>query len=252
MQCYANEGRKGLPIRKVVEDGRVIWIPRANNHVRGWARLVYQMQQREGGASTSWRRFRAARTMARILLKSMLSGTSAVARALLQIEETVLAAGARIAMPLPKPDARFFNAALLLFRPLPGMYARRLRNSRSRIRRFLRWAHTVYGEFGRKSDHWDVLLQDIAEAMINAGYPIPPAFRHLFIGRYSYGVMGFRPPTKLDRSPFSFPRPRHGFRPHALPTSKTVGLPIRRPPPPRLHRHRTRKRPASDSSVLSP
>ena len=251
MQCYANEGQKGLPVRKVAEDGRVVWIPRSNNHVRGWARLVYQTQRQEGSESSTWKRFRAARTMARILLRAMLSGTSAVARSLLHIEATVQAANARITMPLPKPDARFFNAALKLFRPLPGMLARRVRMTRSRLRQFLRWAHAVYGEHGRKSDHWDILLQDIVEAMVNAGYPIPPAFRHLFIGRINSGAVNFRPPVMLDRSPYSYPRPRHGFRPHALPTSKTRGLPIRCSQP-RPRRHRTRRQFVADTSVLSP
>ncbi|EKM59546.1 uncharacterized protein PHACADRAFT_205765 [Phanerochaete carnosa HHB-10118-sp] len=248
MQCYANEGRKGLPIRKVTEDGRVIWVPRSNNHVRGWARLVYQTQRREGGESRNWKRFRAARTMARILLRAMLSGISAVARSLLHIEQTVRAANAKITTTLPKPDARFFNAALKLFHPLPGMLPRRMRTTRSRLRRFLRWAHAVYGQHGRKAEHWDILLQDIAEAMINAGYPVPPAFRHLFIGRYSPGMASFRPPVTLIRSPFSYPRPRYRFRPHALPTSKTRGLPVRHSLP-RLCRQDARDQSAPDTSV---
>lgn len=249
MQCYANEGRKGLPIRKVIEDGRVVWVPRSNNHVRGWARLIYQTQRREGGVSKNWKRFRAARTMARLLLRAMLSGTSAVARSLLHLEETVRAANVKLNIPLPKPDARFFNTALKLFRPLPGMLPRRVRITRSRLRRFLRWAYSVYGQYGRRSEHWDVLLEDIASAMAGAGYPIPPAFRHLFIGRDGPSSANSRPPAVYDRSPYSYPPPRYRFRPYALPTSKTTGLPIRRTQP-RQHRH-ARDAFAADTGVLS-
>ncbi|GJE84806.1 hypothetical protein PsYK624_008820 [Phanerochaete sordida] len=250
MTCYANEGRKGLPLRKVAEDGQVMWVPRTNNYVRGWARLVFRTQRAEGGESKHWKRFRAARTMARNLLRSMLSGTSAVLRSLLNLEETMDAVNAKIVGPLPTPDARFFNAALKVFRPLPTMLPRRLRTTRSRIRRFLRWAHAVYGRHGRRSEHWDILLQEIAEAMINAGYSVPPAFRHLFIGRYGPGVAGFRQPIPLDYSPFSYPRPRYPFRPYALPTSKKRGLPIRRSHPGQRKDH-THEEPTADTNVPS-
>lgn len=231
VQSYANETRKGLPKQSLGKDGNIVWVPRSKNYVRGWARLIYRGQktrQRE-------RRYQTARAMANELLRAMMSGGSAVVRSLIHLEQALPNGYSSSAISVPRPDARFFNAALKLFRPTPWMFARRPRTHPARTRRFLRWAQNKFAVVGLKSTHWDPVLQEIAEAMIQIGYPLPPAFRHLFIGRYNLATEHFRPPITADRSPYLFPRPRHRFRPHALPTSKSRGLPIRHFRPKRHH-----------------
>lgn len=231
IQSYANESRKGLPKQSLDKDGNIVWVPRSKNYVRGWARLVYRGQKTRQGE----RRYQTAKAMANELLRAMMSGGSAVVRSLIHLEQVLPNGYSSSAVSLPKPDARFFNAALKLFRPTPWMFARRPRTHPARTRRLLRWAQSRFMAAGLKSSHWDPVLQEIAEAMIQTGYPLPPAFRHLFIGRYSPATEHFRPPITLDRLPYLFPRPRHCFRPHALPTLKSRGLPIKQSRPKRHH-----------------
>jgi pentatricopeptide repeat protein len=228
MQVYADEGRKGFPTRRLASDGRVLWVPKTSNYVRGWARLVYETQRHPGWEEGKWTRYLAARTMAGYLFRAMVSGSNSVARSLLCLEKTATAAHARADIPVPVPDARFFNAALRVFRPLPGMLPRRTRITRSRVRRFLRWAYYRWNVLGARPTHWNSFLQEIGEAIAEAGYPLPTSFRHLFVGRYEAATRHFECPKTPHHAPYTFPPPRYRFRAHALPTSKTRGLPIRR------------------------
>ena len=222
LQAYANESRKGLPKPSLAQDGSVMWVPRSKDSVRGWARLVYRHQTMHSKA----KRHDSAIAMAKLLFRSMMSGGGTVVRSLLHLEQILPKKHFNKVGAPPKPDARFFNAALNLFRPAPWMLARRPRTSPARTRRFLHWVQSRFIETGMKSSHWHPLLQEIAEAMAQDGYRMPPGFQHLFTGRHSSRAERTRIRT-TDRAPYSFPRPRHRFRPHSLPTSKTRGLPVK-------------------------
>lgn len=258
LQCYAAESRKGLPGKALETDTQVLWQPTTRNYVRGWARLVYQQQRSSQrwdvhGTEDKRLRYEAARLMARRLFRAMTYGGAAVIRSCLEAGRYADALrGSSTTLP-PQPDARFFNAALDLYRPWPGVSLRRPRTTRARWRRFLRWARDMYADEGAMAHPFDELLQEIGEAMVRSGRPVPPGFRHLFVGRFPPATAHNAGPPTLDRTPYVYPRPTSPFRAHALPTHKTRGLPIRRAPPKRAIR-RTRETAASntDTPVPSP
>ncbi|KAJ7762751.1 hypothetical protein DFH07DRAFT_917408 [Mycena maculata] len=131
---------------------------------------------------------------------------------------------------IPGPDARFFNAALRVFRP-PADTMRR-----SWYRKKLRGAQHILDRHGvvPASKGWNPSLQEVAEEMIQVRYPIPIGLQHLFVGR----LQGMELPAveRPVRGPYVFgefredgdrregePRNLSLFR---LRTPKERGLPV--------------------------
>ncbi|KAJ7265897.1 hypothetical protein B0H12DRAFT_1100035 [Mycena haematopus] len=145
---------------------------------------------------------------------------------------------------IPKPDARFFNAALHAFRPrTPPMrkswYKRQLRDAKFSLE---------YNRILPNNDGWNGSLHEVAKNMIHAGFALPPGLQPLFIGR----LRGFDLPLVHgpDRGPFAYrPQKVHPWLRYRLPTPKEKGLPVSRAYPQfrevlaqRRRRRRSRKR----------
>ncbi|KAH9950167.1 hypothetical protein B0H21DRAFT_776953 [Amylocystis lapponica] len=212
LQCYAAEARKGLTLRRrrvhhlaVGETEGDQWKPRSSDHVRGWAHFI--LTRRKIRARTRLSRHAAAQLTGKLLFESMESG----------------------GQDIYEPDARFFNAALDLFGRRANMHARRQRCGPERWRRNLRIANRWFEQRGTMSRNFSPMLQRIGEAIIAAGYSVPPGFRHLFVGHWPEGSH-YREERhyELDRRPLIFPPLRYSWRPHAIPTAKTRGLPLGR------------------------
>ncbi|CAK5275849.1 unnamed protein product [Mycena citricolor] len=122
---------------------------------------------------------------------------------------------------LPKPDARFFNSALWVFRP-------RMKAQRTRLHReHLSQVQDAFTRTGvpAQDGGWNPALQQVAEHMVASGYPIPYGLRYLFVGHLEN--MGDAAP--VDRRPGVFAHGRYqpsGNQRFRLPTAKHRGLPL--------------------------
>jgi hypothetical protein len=240
--CYAAEARRGLVLQtrgksttRTYGDA-LDWFPKRKSYVRGWARFILT---RNSAFRKSIRRGFAGHRMGTILFHSMKSGARAVYQALLRIKRVD---NKWQNVRIPSPDARFFNAALDLFSRQPRMYVRGIRTARPYWRRRLRQSRTQYAHRGTPPRRWSAQLQSVAHQMVNAGYPLPPGLRYLFVGRWTPEPASERGGTQeLDTRPYSFPLPQTTlFLPHAVPVVKTRGLPVRR----RQRHVHLRRRPA--------
>ncbi|KAH7924823.1 hypothetical protein BV22DRAFT_1090176 [Leucogyrophana mollusca] len=219
LQCYGAEARKGLKIRHLgrAEAG---WVPKSRSKVRGWAYFVLANRRARKDLSRRTLALRASATLSR----AMFRGAKDIYDTLVSIRQTD---GHR--MQVPRPDARFFNAALELFGRQPSMRARSYRTSPAHWRHKLGSASSQYTRFGKRPRGWNPFLARLVKEMAAAGYPIPAAFQRLFAGHWPYGFMHFKDKTTLNKQPFKFPRPRKmPFRPHALSTLRERGIPVRR------------------------
>ncbi|KAJ3476871.1 hypothetical protein NLI96_g10857 [Meripilus lineatus] len=226
MQCYASEATTGVPrlFRGKLPREQSAWIPRSKQHVRGWARYVLKSQ----GSPRPSNRSTAGRRMGLLLFRSMIDGGRDIYKSLRALDQ-IIADNPSLRLNAPLPDARFFNAALDLFSRWPGMIARAPRGSRSRWERRFRISNRIFEQRGEVQRNWSPELQEIASAMVASKYTIPIGFRHLFIGRWFYGVQPHSEKRiRINQAPYAFPPPRYRFRPHGLPTHKTRGLPIKR------------------------
>jgi PPR repeat family len=217
LQCYAAEARKGLAVRRTTpsEDQQYDWKPLSNQQVRGWAGFFVS---RRTVLSASPRRS-AARQMGMLLYRSMRNSAEAISQDLVRLK-----IHAKADLHVPKPDARFFNAALKLF-----VHKRHpARVQRWQLKRRLRVAQRLYARSGIISQNADPVVQMIIREMIENGFPPPIGLRRKLVGRMSSLVFRRKHHQPLDRSPFAFPRVRNIFRPYTLPTIKTRGLPVSR------------------------
>jgi hypothetical protein len=217
LQCYAAEARRGLAARRTTpsEDQQYDWKPLSKQHVRGWAGFIVS---RRRILSASPRRS-AARRMGRLLYRSMKSGAEAIFKSLVRLKIY-----ANADLRVPKPDARFFNAALKLF----AHKRHPARVQRWQLKRRLRHAQMLYARSGVISQNADPMVQMIIREMIEDGFPVPIGLRRKLVGRMSGLVFQHRHHRPLDRSPFAFPPVHNIFRPYTLPTVKTRGLPVSR------------------------
>jgi hypothetical protein len=235
LQCYAAEARNGLDMRqgnKNKRHARVLddthkWKPRTeHSRVRGWAQFILRRNQIKGQHDDS--------RLGLLLFLSMRAGAREIYNTLMHIQHLVKSQAIISHVQHPQPDARFFNAALELAARRPHMQARATRTKRPHWRRKLRFAHGCYAKSGTVSSHWNAFLQEIAEAMVRAGYSVPPGLRYMFVGRYMQGTSHFEHAKELERRPFTFPHAQSPtFRSHSLHTTKSRGLPVRggRSPP---------------------
>lgn len=187
LQCYLLEAqRRRVPSLLAAEDRK--WTPTADRPLRGWAQFVYQRAHVKAKPTEA-----AARVL---LMRAMLSGGEGVYRALQDIR-TASEIGTLGLVP-PAPDRPFFNVALRLFSHQPA----HLRPDSGPKQRG--------GKTAGATPRWTPLVQEVAEAMVAAGYPVPPEFRHLFAGRWEPGTQDFGPPPTLDRSPYARPAASSG------------------------------------------
>ncbi|KAJ6543897.1 hypothetical protein B0H19DRAFT_1168829 [Mycena capillaripes] len=124
---------------------------------------------------------------------------------------------------IPKPDVRFFNAALRVFRPrTPPM-------RRSWYKRRLRDANFVLDFNGvlPESKGWNPPLHEVAQSMISAGYALPHGLRDLFVGRLD--GLGLPIIPRPDRRPIAYRVYKyHPWLRYRLATPKEKGLPVLR------------------------
>ena len=114
------------------------------------------------------------------------------------------------------PDLRLFNVVLSLF-----VFRRRPRRNREHYRHNFRRAQRQYARRGVVSRHWNPMLQELGEDMINAGYALPPGLRHVFIGHWDQGTWNLKRPLEFDHRPFLYPRNR-------LPSYTSFNIPVHR------------------------
>jgi hypothetical protein len=128
----------------------------------------------------------------------------------------------------PKPDARFFNAILsfLWKRPFPSYRVSHGRVRGHHLRRLLKRKQKLYAQSGFVSNA-DPMLLAVKDSMDKAGFRVPLAFAHLFVGRDSVESGQRHAPTAFEPR-VGFPNSRrYKPAPWLLPTSKTKGLPFR-------------------------
>lgn len=228
LQCYGAEARKGLLIRRRGRPfqgeergtGQHDWVPRVNRYVRGWARFVLSEQKHVRSLS----RASTARGIGQRLYLSMKDGGRGIFKDLMRLKVHEETSG----IPPPRPDARFFNAAIELFARDPSKHSRSTRVSPARWRKRLSAAHMRYVKTGTRSAHWNPTIDAIVKEMAECGYSVPLGLRPLFIGRWFPDTSSQGKHSDLDHRPFAFPRMPSALRIHSLPTVKTRGLPTRR------------------------
>lgn len=240
MQCYANEARKGLDVFRESRGasngyarawmGDRGWSPTSRTHVKGWARLVVESN---GIQPSELSRRDGAQRMATLLLRSMHSGARAVYRALQAIGESG-ASGRAVrratqGLQVPAADARFYNAALDLF-ARQRVVRRSRRDSRARWRRRLRFCLQRYAERGELFKEHHPMAEELAEHMTYSGFSVPDGVKAMLVGKWSPETEeGLRPAVRV-RTPYAFPSLHSTpYKPRALPTYKSKGLPLGNP-----------------------
>lgn len=223
LQCYAAEARRGLAFRRAGNfagnDLQHEWNPVSKRYVRGWARFI-QAQQTPLPRNTL--RATAGRKIGMLLFHSMQDGGKEVFKGLLRLKGRQAKSVA-----VPRPDARFFNAALALF---PSGYNQSY--SRRYFKRRMRKATVQYAKGGAVSGQWNAMINTVAREMIQHGYSVPIGIRPLLLGRWPNGAFVRPQGRTLDQRPYAFqllyPHMRSIFRAHSLFTMKTRGLPERK------------------------
>jgi len=221
LQCYAAEARRGLELRRTAKPEANDWTPRmGRNQVQGWAKFVLAQ-------SAAARKHRSRRTLALLmgvtLYRIMHRAGATVCRALYELQDCSLT------LKPPRPDARFFNAALEMFGRQPRAFQRSSRNTPAHWRHKATLANVQFSRLGVRPRNWNPFLGKVVKEMHALGFKVPPGLQRFFAGRWPYGFEEYRHRPELNKQPFAFPKLRRSpFRPHALRTLKTRGLPVRR------------------------
>lgn len=127
-------------------------------------------------------------------------------------------------MKVPYMDARFFNAALDLYSRHPGQ-RRNTEGTRYLWRRRLRAYRGKYMRYGERPDVPDPRILVILNHMQECNIPIPIAYKPLLYGSLESQTKPVkRPAPPLLVTPFP-ETSKIRFRPHALLTLKTRGMP---------------------------
>ncbi|KAG1787682.1 uncharacterized protein HD556DRAFT_944516 [Suillus plorans] len=222
LQCYGAEARRGLELRYTSRPTMDDWAPKfGSNKVRGWASYVLAQ-------SAAARKHRSRRTLALLmgatLYRIMFRAGIAVCNGLSELQNVDKAT-----LNPPRPDARFFNAALEMFGRQPKTFQRSSRTTPAHWRRKVTLGNVQFSRLGVRPRNWNPFLNRIVKEMHALGFKVPSGFRHLFVGQWPYGFEEHRHRPELNEQPFAFPKSRRSpFRPHALRTLKTRGLPVRR------------------------
>ncbi|KAG2147953.1 hypothetical protein DEU56DRAFT_978226 [Suillus clintonianus] len=222
LQCYGAEAQRGLELRCAFKPRTNDWAPKiGGNKVRGWASFVLAQ-------NAAARKHRSRRTLALLmgatLYRIMCHAGMAVWNGLSELQKVDQAT-----LDPPRPDARFFNAALEMFGRQPRTFQRSSRTTPAHWRRKVTLGNVQFSKLGVRPRNWNPFLGRIVREMHALGFKIPSGFRRLFVGRWPYGFEEHRHRPELNKQPFAFPKLRRPpFRPHALRTLKTRGLPVRR------------------------
>ncbi|KAG6333084.1 hypothetical protein ID866_6008 [Astraeus odoratus] len=221
LQVYAKEAKKGIgwhPARH----GDNNWNPSSVEKIRqGWAQyIVYRTCITDKRLS---RRMWALRVGA-AHYRSMWRGARDIYNTLTRWDPDCAPE-----IQVLQPDERFFNAALDMFGRQTCMVKRSQRPTPSQWRWLNRRTMLRYSRFGVTPRKWNPFLRRIVHEMMNAGFAVPIGFRRYFVDTWFYGSLD-RPGRPLrQRQPFRLcPMKRHPFRPYAVRTHKTRGLPISR------------------------
>lgn len=221
LQCYGAEARRGFELRCTSRPRTNDWAPKiGGNTVRGWASYVLAQ-------NVAARKHRSRRTLALLmgvtLYRIMCHAGMAVWNCLSELQNVDKAT-----LNPPRPDARFFNAALEMFGRQPRTFQRSSRTNPAHWRRKVTLGNVQFSRLGVRPRNWNPFLGRIVKEMHALGFKVPPGFRRFFVGQWPYGFEEHRHRPELNEQPFAFPKRRSPFRPHALRTLKTRGLPVRR------------------------
>ncbi|OAX36249.1 hypothetical protein K503DRAFT_744664 [Rhizopogon vinicolor AM-OR11-026] len=222
LQCYNAEARRGLQLRRIARRKADDWTPKiGRNQVQGWAKFVL-------ARNVATRKHRSRRTLALLmgvtLYRIMHRAGVAVCNALYELRDV-----GKVTLKPPRPDARFFNAALEMFGRQPRTFQRSSRSTPAHWRHKATFANIQFSKLGVRPRNWNPFLGKIVKDMYALGFKVPPSFKRLFAGRWPYGFEEHRHRPELNEQPFAFPKSRRSlFRPHVLRTLKTRGLPVRR------------------------
>jgi hypothetical protein len=215
----------------MMTEGQASWVPTSKRYVRGWAHFIIKRQKM---ARTQLCRHTAGRQMGLMLFRTMKSGAHAVYKALLQLKHSANPQWQNV--EIPRPDARFFNAALRLSSHHLRWLRRRQRVSRSFWRNQFDQTALRFAQRGALPKGWNPMLHEIAQEMVNAGFELPLALRYLFVGRWLSRGSRLTIPEPLDRQPYFFdPLQPDSTKLHRLPTVNHRGLVFKR----RRHIRRT-------------
>jgi hypothetical protein len=266
MQVYTQEARRGLEAvrgrggladyhARLVAEGNG-WAPRDKARVKGWARVVLY---RERLAPDQLPRRVAALKAGRTLLGTLIDAARALQRSLGALTSVDLGSADRPEawrrLRLPRPDARFFNAALTLFARLAPEREMPRRPRRMDVLRRLAVAEEEFETHGLRPPGGGHALRELSQLMAAHGHAIPLGLRHLLVG-VELPPLQRAPPSdhSLDmRLPFAFRRlrVRRALRDRLmrLPTVKERGLPLSNDWRPRRTRRRWTRREQAGEQV---
>lgn len=221
LQVYGKEAKKGVGLCPG-NPGEPNWNPSSAAKIRkGWAQYVaYRVRVTDLHLS---RRLRALRLGA-IHYRSMWRGALDIYNSVAQFDPKCDPAVRHL-----RPDERFFNAALDMFGRQTAMARRSQRSNPAHWRNLNRRAMVRYSRFGIPPRKWNPFLRRVVHEMLNAGYTVPIGFRRWFVDTWFYTSLDRQGRPLRHQQPYGFPKLcAHPFRPHALPTLKTRGLPVSR------------------------
>ncbi|KAJ7067891.1 hypothetical protein C8F01DRAFT_1016781 [Mycena amicta] len=215
MQCYGTLARRREPWRLQLHPQKRISLRTSQNSA--WAYFIYTCQKLPSPLP---------RGRVLMLLRQIMAHASfGVFQRLMQLRTEYQRLPKHLQwLPeseLPRPDARFFNAALDVFRPraaAPG--AEPWFNA-------LQEAQQAFDETGvvLPNEDWNVPLQAVVEAMVRAGFPLPLSMRSISVGRLR-GVEKDSTPTPNPTSPLGFGEYKDVLQPLHLASPKQKALPI--------------------------
>jgi hypothetical protein len=217
LNCYGDLARRHQPWRFHLRSNKRISQRTARNSA--WATFLYECQK----LPPPWPPHQVQALLHRIMSEAALD----VFRRLLNLgreyDQTGYLRRWLAKKDIPKPDARFFNAALHVFRPrTPPMrkswYKLQFRNANFVLN---------YNGVLPQNPGWNGPLHEVAESMMRAGYALPYGLRHLFVGRLDGLHLPIVP--RPDRAPLAYRSYKfHPWLRYRLPTPKEKGLPVSR------------------------
>lgn len=238
MQCYTRVVRGRLPRHKrsrnhvgsALLDRDSIWRSKAGHHRAGYAQYVHLVSATGKAAGDARHTKRqTSRHNAMLLYRSMMSGGRALLAALVTAPVVrPTGTSSRPAPPrgsAPRPDARFFNAALRLFSTPP-----RERTPRHVVLHGYNLQHRISAGVATRNSSTPPMLRKVIEEMVQYGYDVPRAYWHLLRrGQLKRARALERRRRAPVRRPYAFERVQvHGCGERSIPVVKTRGLPVRR------------------------
>ncbi|KAJ7499407.1 hypothetical protein FB451DRAFT_1205328 [Mycena latifolia] len=217
LDCYGALVRRRQPWVLKLDPNKRVWSSTSRNTI--WAAFMYKCQRQPKPLSRERVQF--------LLRRYMRWGALSVFRRFINLPleyERVPQLRKWLAQEdLPRPDARFFNAALQVFRPpMPPQ-------QKSWYEGQLRHAQYTMDRYGAvpPNEGWNRHLHEVVEHMLDNRFPLPLGLQPLFVGR----LESVNPPAveRPDHGPYAYGRDEHrSFQRYRLPTPKERGLPVSR------------------------